>query len=175
MENCQSEKSFAGSQHVFKCMREEGHFGSHQSISKGYYKDPAILSNARWNEEGAVSGAIDKMFWNECDECNILIEDDKVVCFSCDNWLERIAENNKNRIIIDQCHYLVGSKGGFSGRKFSIEFLDPQKDDLVTEQLWSQGNIPRHFQNRLPDNARWITTGKLPSSSFADFSQLLNP
>lgn len=173
---CESIRSFAGSSHVFKCMRQDGHFGSHQDISKGYYKDPDILSNARWNDEGSVSAAISKMFWNECDECNLLIEDEKTVCFSCESWRQKIAEDNTNRIIINHGHYLIGSKGGFNGRGFSIAFLDSSRPPLVTDRLWSQGTVPAQFWDRLPDNARWVTEKvKPPSNSFADFSELLNP
>ena len=157
-------------------MRQDGHFGSHQEISKGYYNDPNVLSNARWNDEGAASGAIGKIFWNECDECGILIEDEKTVCFSCEKWLEKIVAGNKNRIIINHGHYLVGPKGGFSGREFSIAFFDTSRSPLVTDRLWSQGTVPAQFWDRLPDNAGWVTEKvKAPSSSFADFSELLHP
>lgn len=172
---CEARRKFAGSQHVFSCMREDGHFGHHQSISKGYYKDESILSNATWDEGGAVSGAISEMFWNECDECLILIEDDKTLCFSCKNWLEVMNMHAEKRIVIEGHHYLVGSKGGFGGREFSLEFLDASRPAIVTDRLWSQGAIPVHFQERIPNNAQWKKADKKPVSDFSDFAQLLDP
>jgi hypothetical protein len=176
MSRCESTRRFTGSEHVFHCGREDGHYGSHQSISKGYYKDPAILSNARWNEEGAVSSAVPKMLWNECDECFLLIEDEKALCFGCEHWLGIIVEGNPDRIIINQGHYLVGSKGGFGGREFSIEFFDSSRQPMTTDRLWSQGKIPAQFGDRLPDNAQWKKSNtKEPSSAVADLQNLLNP
>lgn len=172
---CNDSYRFAGSSVVFKCRREEDHFGAHQVLTRDYYKDKSVLANATWNNGGAVCGAIDSMYWNECDECAILIADDKDICFSCANWQDLMKTKSATRIVIENHHYLIGSRGGFGGREFSIEFLDTARNPIVTDRLWSQGEVPVHFRDRIPDNARWKITKKPPASNFADFAQLLNP
>lgn len=173
---CNELHLFAGDSFEFKCMREENHFGSHQMITKGYYKDKSIFVNARWNNGGGVCGSIEKMYWNECDECSLLITDEDELCSSCANWIHlmRTVEPSQ-RIVIEHHHYSVGSRGGFAGREFSIEFLDSSRPSLVTDRLWSQGEIPVHFRKRIPDNAKWKVAKKPPLSNFANFAQLLNP
>lgn len=82
------------------------------------------------------------------------------VCFTCDFWLEKINHRNSTRI--NGQHYVIGSvkyphRGdGYGGWHFRIKKQDGEVVD--TCDLWSQGPIPPHFRDRLPDNAEFLPT-----------------
>jgi len=81
------------------------------------------------------------------------------LCFSCDHWYMHIqmdAGENKDRfVIVERTHYLMapetGNMRGFGGRAFAIRFHDGR--EVVSRNLWCQGQIPAHFISRMPDNA----------------------
>jgi hypothetical protein len=85
---------------------------------------------------------------------------EKNICFFCHFWSGHAAKkNNKNIARIDGHHYMISSdtdRGfqGFGGRKFTIRFNDGR--EVVTRNLWSQGDIPEHFKEQLPDNAVFV-------------------
>jgi hypothetical protein len=82
------------------------------------------------------------------------------ICFSCDFWREKlIIKDNESVFRINGEHYQLGGEGGFGGRKFTIKRFDTEKV-IETNKLWSQGEIPKHFRDRLPDNAEFIETPK---------------
>lgn len=171
---CTSTQTFVGESYVFSCMREDGHFGSHQSIVAEYYKNK-LLANALWNDSGAKCGAIDKMLWNECDECGILIDDLKSLCDSCKGWVDFLNRENSVQVIIDGYCYTIGPLGGFRGEDSSFEFFDSSLEPVTTDKLWHKGPVPNQFRDRLPDNAKWLSGGKPSQSHFANFSSLIHP
>lgn len=97
------------------------------------------------------------------------------VCFSCLHWRD-IASGDKrshvhapedafapeDRVVVDGWHYIIapdaqrGFRGsiGHGGAEFIVEFHDGRR--VITHNLWSQGHIPAHFRDRLPDNAVFV-------------------
>ena len=80
-------------------------------------------------------------------------------CFSCDFWEQKVQKGD--RVVIDGHCYWIGpeKKGpyefsGFGGRRFHIRFKDGS--EVITHNLWSNGDIPEHYRDRLPDNAEFI-------------------
>lgn len=83
-------------------------------------------------------------------------------CFYKHFWNE-IVKDKENRIIIKgNCYIDGGNKPnethsswlGFNGYVFNIEFFDGRK--LTTNNLWSNGKIPKEYKELLPDNAKII-------------------
>lgn len=87
-----------------------------------------------------------------------LIEDG--ICFSCHFWKEKVHSYNERTVIVDGLHYRYFDDNpgaaflGFGGREFRIKFNDGR--EVVTHNLWHQGNIPERFRDKLPDNAQFI-------------------
>jgi hypothetical protein len=80
------------------------------------------------------------------------------ICFNCNFWREKIPiKDNPSCFRIQGEHYQLGGEGGFGGREFSIKRFDSEKI-ITTKCLWSQGTIPEHFRDRLPDNAEFVKT-----------------
>lgn len=78
------------------------------------------------------------------------------ICFSCNFWREKLSIKDDPSVFrINGGHYCLGGEGGFGGRKFSIKRVDSGKV-IETNKLWSQGEIPTHFRDRLPDNAEFL-------------------
>ena len=81
------------------------------------------------------------------------------VCFSCLFWRSRIADADAMTAIINGQRYQIEadrpgvSSGslGFGGSRFVIRFHDGRW--IETRNLWTQGKIPAHFRERMPDNA----------------------
>ncbi len=87
------------------------------------------------------------------------------LCFTCLFWLDRIdAQSNPKACIINgQSYQDAGRRSGgyrdslgFGGREFRIEFFDGRV--LETNNLFSQGDVPERFRDRLPDTARFVET-----------------
>jgi len=84
------------------------------------------------------------------------------LCFKCNFWREKVLIKDEPRVArIDGRHYQVGQEHapgyggfrGFGGTGFTIVFDDGRK--VKTTNLWHQGTIPKHFKERLPDNAHF--------------------
>lgn len=113
---------------------------------------------------------------DRCKICNRLIETHyyepikselikKNYCFLCNLWDERIKELSKpNVYVIDHNFYTDGGyvdkKGngwglGYGGRLFNIK---SHKDGKIisTNNLWNGGDIPKHFWDKIPDNAEFV-------------------
>jgi len=52
---------------------------------------------------------------------------------------------------------------GFGGAEFKIKFKDGRT--VVTQNLWSVGDIPEEYRNALPDNAKFIYERRWPPPS----------
>jgi len=105
----------------------------------------------------------------KCKECGEVIElcyrhSEELIsqglCFNCWFWYEKVEKKNDPNIArIDGTHYSIGKPGkskffrGFYGDVFMIEFDDGRK--VETDNLWCQGDIPKRFRKRLPDNAKF--------------------
>jgi hypothetical protein len=81
------------------------------------------------------------------------------LCFHCDFWTDKI--NHPKAIVIDGCHYMDSGavpenyRGfkGHGGRKFNIKMNDGR--EVITNNLWFQGDVPEKFKSKIPDNAKW--------------------
>jgi hypothetical protein len=96
--------------------------------------------------------------WNYCIE-------NKGNCFTCQFWLNRIEYDKplahaKSSVIVDHVAYRVcdedvrNSCRGHGGAKWTIKFNDGR--NVVSTNLWCQGEIPRTFWKLLPNNAVFV-------------------
>jgi hypothetical protein len=86
------------------------------------------------------------------------------ICFHCNCFYELLG---KNGLVIlrehdgRRHHYMTGGEGGpakwkgFGGQKWIIQLADGKI--IETTNLWHQGEIPAHFYDRFPINAKIIT------------------
>ena len=79
-------------------------------------------------------------------------------CFHEKFW-RIIADEKDEHVFINGGSYYIedenkGGIRGFDGRKFRIRKNDGT--EIVTTNLWYQGQIPDNFKDILPDNAEFI-------------------
>lgn len=141
----------------FVCHRPADHLGLHQQFIQGYRASkPLLFMEARWE----IANSNNLIPWEtlpyaNCLVCDIIIdENESGQCRKCKFWSEQVKDYDPNSIIFNHELYELGAKGGFGGRTFKIEFLNSSRAPLITDGLWSQGNIPEHFWNLMPDTAR---------------------
>lgn len=93
---------------------------------------------------------------------------DRCICFTCYHWLQQHeldvnGENGhaRNYAIIDRTHYVLcphtdmNWPKGHGGHKFYIQFNDGRVE--MCDNMWCQGDIPKEFDEMMPDNAKFIT------------------
>ena len=86
------------------------------------------------------------------------------LCFTCEHWMRLAQGQGRPKVaIINGKHYMIGPEDasgmrGFGGQRFRILFKDGRS--VTTTNLWHQGEIPEHFRERMPDNARWVERGE---------------
>lgn len=81
------------------------------------------------------------------------------LCFGCHHWTRLLAvAADPKSVRVNGKHYQISNEDtswagfrGFGGAKFIVAFNDGRR--LRTSNLWSQGDIPWWFRERLPDNA----------------------
>jgi hypothetical protein len=92
---------------------------------------------------------------------------DRQLCFTCGFWDDKIKLlNEPNTVIIDNVFYSIDREEykypsefrGFGGERFNIKFNDGR--EITTTNLWCCGTIPKHFRNKLPNNAIFIKENK---------------
>lgn len=89
-------------------------------------------------------------------------------CFSCAFWEIRLATPDPDRLVINGWVYSVGEEPsdkqrrsgrtgglGMAGRRFDIELDNGRR--FTTHNLWSGGEIPALYRDRLPDNAKFVS------------------
>lgn len=82
------------------------------------------------------------------------------LCFTCNFWFERVERQR-----IDSAAFIAGGKAyaigmadptnpfrGFGGASFFVTFFDT-REDIVTSNLWCQGDVPPCWRSQLPDTA----------------------
>lgn len=89
-------------------------------------------------------------------------------CFDCAFWNRWFDERDAGSIVVQEgenrVHYHFDPKSpikptsggrilGHSGRRFIVVFLSPHRDSVMTNNLWHQGDIPKHFYDRFEVNA----------------------
>ena len=81
------------------------------------------------------------------------------LCFGCNHWTKLLPAVTTS-VRVGGKHYQMGAETahrddkGFGGQRFVVVFTDGRPQRLTTN-LWHQGEIPAHFRDRLPDNARF--------------------
>lgn len=92
----------------------------------------------------------------------------KQICFACDFWQEKIQWRKNNKpdcYVIAGFHYKIepdadpndhlGKRwSGYGGSKFIV--LPHNGTEIVTRNLWHQGEIPERFRDVLTDNAVFV-------------------
>jgi len=84
------------------------------------------------------------------------------ICHTCDFWRSKLEiRNNPSSVRIKGTHYIIAPDNpnrnafrGFGGAEFNIRFNDGRL--VTTHNLWCQGDIPKRFRERLPDNATFV-------------------
>ena len=87
------------------------------------------------------------------------------ICFNCNCFYRLLGMNGLVILRPDvsggRHHYMIGGEGGpakwkgFGGQKWIIQLADGKI--IETTNLWHQGEIPVHFYDRFPINAKIIT------------------
>lgn len=88
------------------------------------------------------------------------------LCFDCNHWQELVDMNDQDILClrVEGRHYQCsvnsmnkppGKYAGFAGRKFIVKMKDVPLQ-FYTCDMWTQGTIPEHFKDRLPDNAEFL-------------------
>lgn len=89
-------------------------------------------------------------------------------CHRCTRWVERIRWSTTNTVPgepdvtiarVDGWHYFINPAAhdldrrllGCNGKEFTFHFTDGRT--LTSNDVWSEGEIPARFRDRLPDNA----------------------
>lgn len=92
----------------------------------------------------------------------------RMLCVTCDFWWDKVemrANNDLyqgNRVVrVRYNHYIIYPDNpngfqGFGGREHTIRF--DNGDEIVTHNLWHQGEIPMWFREHLPNNAVFVDT-----------------
>lgn len=112
-----------------------------------------ILATPPCAECGEPIGLVEKWYSNGDDLS------ERGVCFGCGFWQDRVAEGSG--IVIGGTRYVDEGRRtlpagrqhvlGFGGARHRIRMHDGAL--VETNNLWSNGIIPEHFRDRLPDNA----------------------
>ena len=88
---------------------------------------------------------------------------EKRLCFSCNFWQEKYEYDQLHPgkgVVIDGTHYYIEDENsksyfrGFGGAKFVIQFNNGEV--VETTNLWCQGEIPAIWQEKFPDNAKFL-------------------
>lgn len=127
------------------------------SLSRAYHTKRELVSN-------------ECILPKPCNECgspisaNYLNKEDlikKNLCFGCDFWSSKIPiKDDANTVRVNGVHYRITPDNakaafqGFGAHEFKIKFNDGR--NVVTHNLWCQGEIPVIFKDRLPDNAKFL-------------------
>jgi hypothetical protein len=105
-------------------------------------------------------------------------------CVECGIWRRLVTIRRENRSVrVEGVHYtldfpkdvytvpmLPRGHGAVDDKRFTIRFTDRARrtrteQTVVTSQLYTQGPIPAHFRDRLPDNADFLERKNLPKGT----------
>ena len=82
-------------------------------------------------------------------------------CFHINFWNENVEQKNDLKIVRVKGHqYHIGDEKdkslfhGYGGAKWRIKFFDGR--EVITTNLWHNGEIPESYKELLPDNAEFI-------------------
>lgn len=150
----------------FKCGRNDLRYDRRENFKLyGYGGQYTLIGLRHPKREGVikVNGILDK----RCVECGGYIKTtygnkksliEKQLCFKCELWDSRFRKMRVTDVIINGNFYGIGNENavgtrGFGGKKFVIE---KDGEIIETTNLWHGGDIPKHFRDRLVDNAKFV-------------------
>lgn len=157
---------------VIYCDRDTGHIGKHQNFSRKS-SQTFPYTEVVWDSKGATTKhCLTSKYWNECDECNILIPDDATHCGICTSWKKVLDMPKENHIIIDRILFLVNPKSMPEGREeLTVLWLDHSRPALVSEAIYRFSDIPEYYQEALPDNAKFKPREALNGGLFVPYGK----
>ena len=88
----------------------------------------------------------------------------KEYCFDCCFWLPKVnarLRQDPTCVVVNGNHYIIGEEDGsgafrgHGGAKFIIRFKCGRQ--VVSHNLWYQGEIPALWRHILTDNATFVT------------------
>lgn len=101
-------------------------------------------------------GKVERMQWNRTVEMQLRT---RRLCYDCNFWEEKLALPGR-AVVVAGCRYGIGSESpsdkahrGFGGQAFLIKFFQGVPFDVFTTNLWHNGEIPKHYQDRMPNTA----------------------
>lgn len=109
-----------------------------------------------WKRCPMCGDACDAGSYMKCRESDLMRETG--YCFGCALW-ELRARTGQALVIEGNVYGLGGNTkpgqfNGMGGRWFDIEYFDGKQ--VRTCDLWSGGQIPERFRDRIPDTARFL-------------------
>ena len=91
---------------------------------------------------------------------------ERQLCFYCNHWYDLyLIRDQSNVARVAGNHYMIekepnakemldGFMLGFGGNQFNIRFNDGR--EVITHNLWHQGEIPALWRDRLSNNAEFV-------------------
>ena len=133
-----------------------------EATSLQHYGEGKLCSSC--DAEYARDGSYQCSICSEWANQQTSTEDMKGMCFTCAYWQRYIdLKDKQNEVIVGGVHYRCNTDkpidninpqwNGFGGRRWHIRFFDGR--DVITNNLWYQGQIPERFRELLPDNAEF--------------------
>lgn len=128
-------------------------------------REEAEADYARWASNGNCRECGEVLYdrWVEDVKQRVLAEK---LCHTCLFWSDyATTASDPTHLVVKGYHYVIapdqpkGYRGftGHGGAEFIIKFNDGR--EVVSRNLWAQGNVPAHFRDRLPDNAVFGSRG----------------
>jgi hypothetical protein len=128
----------------------------------------SMMSGPFDTEEEACKG--NHILKEPCRECGGLVSTsynnrdqliERNLCYGCDLWTDRVqlVKEDPTRIIVGGQMYSIGSEDpnnvcrGYGGRQFIFTLHTGQV--IKSTNTWFGGEVPAHFRDRLPDNAKF--------------------
>lgn len=139
-----------------RCVQVKGHHGEHMIASANI-----VVTVDKYDR--STKGSRDVFgFRYRCSTCrrvDVKNNDSDFVlpglCFNCSFWTHIYNEKDEH-FIIDGHSYAPG-KGGFGGRTFHVESADGR---TFSGELFTQGEVPSHFRDLLPDDSVFVDKSK---------------
>lgn len=156
---------------VIFCDRENGHLGKHQNISRSD-TGPFPYREIRWAEDGSATTnpCLHSSYWNECDTCSILIDDEKTHCDVCIVWQRVFDMNYDKYIIVDGALYLENPEYFESSRdNITVLWFDETRPALISGSIYRFASIPDDYKDIFPDNAKFKPQEKRNGGLFVPY------
>ena len=143
--------------------------GGGYSASTFNSREDAEAEYARWREVGTCRECGDGLNDRYVEPYKTQIRE-RQLCMSCLFWTGYVEGNtNPTHVVVGGFHYVIEpdrdtTRGygclGHGGARFDIRFFDGR--EVVSRNLWAQGEIPDHFRDRLVDTAEFVKRGHVP-------------